>query len=315
MNLLSQFDSVTSGAAVVDTAPSMTNVKVLVNDAIHQLSLTTDHSQAYFLYLPKTIKSNTRIIVSIHGISRKALSHIHHFKRLAKRHNVILVAPIFSKERFPDYQRLGRDDRGLRADFVLNDIIAEVSKLTGVSSNLFYLFGYSGGGQFAHRYALVHPERVAGLAVGAAGWYTYPNSARRYPHGTKLSPKLSNVNFLLDPFLKIPVSVFVGEWDNERDMALNQSERIDRQQGLTRLERAERWINALRLAATAKQFNTAYHFEILANAGHSFTACVKYGNLAHRVFDKLLGAAVQAGESSKEIMGDKVHFLNHSTNR
>jgi predicted esterase len=42
--------------------------------------------------------------------------------------------------------------------------------------------GFSGGAQFAHRFAYAHPERTQAVAAHSAGWYDPPPSwARQVP--------------------------------------------------------------------------------------------------------------------------------------
>jgi poly(3-hydroxybutyrate) depolymerase len=69
-------------------------------------------------------------------------------------------------------------------------IVAEVLSLTNASPGPLHLSGYSGGGQFVHRFMLVHPGRVARVAVGAAGWYTFPDPALDWsiPAGSSRGP-------------------------------------------------------------------------------------------------------------------------------
>ena len=62
-------------------------------------------------------------------------------------------------------------------------VLLIILAFTGAAAGPFYLFGFSGGAQFAHRYVLAHPDRVAAAGIGAAGWYTFPDSATPYPYG------------------------------------------------------------------------------------------------------------------------------------
>ena len=204
---------------------------------------------------------------------------------MARKSGAIVVAPLFADDRFPDYQRLGRNGRGARADFALDAVLCEVERLTGAATERFYLTGFSGGAQFAHRYAMAHPRRIAALALCAAGWYTFPESGRPFPYGIKACPHLPGVVFNPAAFLRIPTLVAVGDEDAVRDEALNASAKVDRQQGRDRVERARRWLSAMRTAAEGFAFNTRYEFELLPRAGHDFGDCAKRsrGDLIRRV--------------------------------
>jgi pimeloyl-ACP methyl ester carboxylesterase len=158
-----------------------------------------------------------------------------------------------------------------------------VHTLIRTAADKVYLFGYSGGGQFAHRYAFTHPQRVAAFVIGAAGWYTFPDPARAYPQG------LHNAGIEFDPrqFLRIPATVVVGEKDTRRDDALNTSHALDAHQGETRVERGRRWIAAMRAAASSHGHDTRYEFHILPGSDHSFLRSVRRGSLVQRVFESL----------------------------
>jgi pimeloyl-ACP methyl ester carboxylesterase len=253
--------------------------------------LRGDPAQIYYLYLPESAPPGARLLVSLHGVSRNAREHAERFARRAERYGVVLVAPLFPHDRFPDYQRLGREGRGRRADRVLNRIIAEVASLTGADARAVYMFGYSGGGQFVHRYAMAYPERVAAIAVGAAGWYTFPDDRRRYPRGIAGTEGPLGLDLDPDAFLRVPACVLVGERDGGRDAELRQSPRIDRQQGETRIERGRRWVEAMTRAARARGLDTPYRFQLLPGADHSFRRCVRRGRMHKAVFEWLLVAA------------------------
>ncbi len=238
----------------------------------------------YFLYIPQDVQADTPLLVTVHGISRNAREQIEQFKAWAEWYKIILLAPLFSKSHFKDYQRLGRTGRGLRADLTLEQMIKEAAELTGSRHDKYFMFGYSGGGQYVHRYAMAHPDKVERIAIGAAGWYTYPDSERRFPRGIKETADLPGLNFNPVNFLRIPTLVMVGEWDIERDPGLNQSRHIDRRQGKTRVERGKRWANTMKTAAARYAFETDFRFEILPASGHSFIENMRHGNMGNRVF-------------------------------
>ena len=246
-------------------------------------TLRSDPRQRYFLYIPRCGISSGRILVSVHGISRNAEEHARCFADMAERHGLLLVAPLFTSNRFQDYQRLGRVGKGPRADLALHRVLREVSRLTEVDSEVFYLFGFSGGGQFAHRYALAHPHRVAALVIGAAGWYTFPDLQRPYPKGTAEATGLPGVRFDASDYLRVPACVLVGEFDTERDDELKKSPGLDRRQGRNRLRRGYAWIEAMRFAARERGLATRYRFELLPGVDHSFSIAQANGDLISRI--------------------------------
>ena len=252
----------------------------------------------FFVYVPARLARQPRMFITVHGISRNAREHARRYAPLAEEYGVVLVAPEFPAKRFPDYQRLGRANRGDRADRVLDRVIAEATRLTGARGDKVYLFGYSGGGQFVHRYAMAYPERVAGYVVGAAGWYTFPDPALPYPRGIKPSSDLPDVSFEPARFLVVPGAVVVGERDVHPGTALRKSEPVEDQQGASRFERGERWVASMNEQARTRGLPADFSFHELPRSPHSFTKSMKRGDMGRWVFERLFGARkAQAGES------------------
>ena len=260
-------------------------------------------NQRYYLYLPASLHENTPLMVSVHGISRNARSHVLSFAECAEHYGVAVLAPRFSRKHFPDFQRLGRERRGCRADLALQMMLDEVHRLSGLAIDRFSLFGHSGGGQFVHRYAMAYPEQVNAIAIGAAGWYTLPDPLNKYPYGIAPNNNLPELHFNAEQFLRIPAAVFVGERDCMRDATLRQSERVDQCQGRTRIERARNWVTAMQEAALEYGYDTNFLMDILPNCGHPFSQAVLYGGLAKQVFDFLFGKRTHAGSHYSKAIG------------
>lgn len=249
--------------------------------------------QVYYLYIPRSAGKRPPLMVSIHGISRNARQHAKLLSSVAELYGVIVLAPLFSKKQFPDYQRLGRLRCGPRADLALDRIVGEVLYLTGADTERLYLFGYSGGGQFAHRYAMAHPERVAGVVIGAAGWYTMPQSENSFPHGVGLCRDLPSLRFDSSRFLRVPMTVIVGDRDTDRDPGLNKSEKIDRLQGRNRIERAYTWAKTMNLVAKSRGMTEHFRVEVLSGVDHSFELGISHGAMQDKIFSYLFGNAAE----------------------
>jgi poly(3-hydroxybutyrate) depolymerase len=61
----------------------------------------------------------------------------------------------------------------IRFDHVLLAMIDEVAIKYRVNKDRFLLHGFSGGGQFVHRFFYLHPKRLMGVSIGAPGRITY----------------------------------------------------------------------------------------------------------------------------------------------
>ncbi|MEN8107708.1 MAG: hypothetical protein ABFS22_06840 [Pseudomonadota bacterium] len=284
-----------------DTLPQTAPVETTEPGKVQLRQLTGDPVLSYFIYVPKKRRPHAPLFVSVHGVSRNAREHAELFAPLAEQYGVVLAAPLFSRRHFGDYQRLGREGSGRRADHAMRLMTSEIEVLTGADSRKLSLFGFSGGGQFAHRYTMAWPDRVQRLAIGAAGWYTRPDESSRYPYGTAPTPRLPDVDFNARKFLQVPACVLVGQWDIQYDPGLNQSPRIQRQQGMTRLERGRRWIDAMNRAAVAHGMNTPYTFSIVPGVDHDFSRAMGNGQLGQRVFSYLFGTAPRLAAQVKPL--------------
>lgn len=251
--------------------------------------LRSDPGQQYLVYVPRSAGEQAPLFVSVHGASRNADQHARLLAAYCDTYGAVLVAPVFTAEQYPDYQRFGRLGRGKRADIALNMIVAEVAAMTGAAGEQFYLFGYSGGAQFAHRYLMANPHRVAAAVIAAAGWYTLPDPTRRFPHGTRLTKKLPEVRFDAEEFLSVPVTVIVGANDHTQQ-GLRRNARLDREQGVTRVERARTWVAAMQAAAASHHLESRVAYEEVESCDHSFKRSILRGGLGDKVFRALFGS-------------------------
>jgi len=235
----------------------------------------------YYEYVPARVDPRAPLLVSVHGISGNAREHVELLCRRADEQGVIVVAPVFAGPRFRGFQR-PRSRSGRAVRFLL-EVVAQVRARHHLPTGRFSLFGFSGGAQFAHRFALLHPRRIRSLIVCAAGWYTFPDPGLRYPLGLDPGTR-ARMHFRLDDFLRIPVRVAVGALDVRQDHALNSSPELCRLQGDDRVERARRWAEALRRAGRARGLVPSVTHAVLPECGHSFRRCVQRGGLAEFVF-------------------------------
>lgn len=218
--------------------------------------------------------ANTPVLVAVHGVHRQAEDYFDAFAPLVRVSDGLLLVPIFDQDRFPDYQRLGRPDRGRRADLALLSLLAEAFDWFGLNDRPVYLFGHSGGGQFVHRFVMAHPQRVSRYVVSAAGWYTFPDDTHSYPRGTN-GPLDAAAAFQAGDFLRVPGCVFIGTHDRRSGPNLRRSDAIDQQQGATRHDRAYRWTAAMNELAIDRGLPAPVAIREFHNAGHNFKGLVR----------------------------------------
>lgn len=249
---------------------------------IERLYLPAQQDAAGLLALPPAGPA-TGLIVSVHGISRNAAEHAAALSWAAGRRGWATLAPIFRPERYPAYQRLCRRDGAGRADLALDALVElTLRRLELPPTEPFFLAGFSGGAQFAHRYALLNPGRVQALGLASAGWYTRLDHSLPFPHGLRPTRRLQFQPVRLEAFLRLPILVAVGEWDGHRDAALRQDAEIDAVQGRTRIERARCWLESVERASVDRGICAERQFLMLKRCGHDFlkAASRKRGDLA-----------------------------------
>jgi pimeloyl-ACP methyl ester carboxylesterase len=261
--------------------------------------LPGEPDRQYFIHVPQSARQDTPVLVLVHGISRNAIEHVTRFGQHADQAGVILVAPLFAKESYGQYQQVIDRKRNCRSDLALFDILEDVTSLCGVQTQRIYLFGFSGGGQFVHRFAMIHPDRVIACACVAAGWYTFPDKALKFPKGLGRHPVSGGV-FDEARIRTIPFHVMVGAKDKARDQSLRHTLTLDALQGADRLERAKRWFAAMQ----AWGIHSESSFSIIARAGHNFGKAAKRRELAERVFSCLgLSSSVRSEQPQRATHG------------
>ncbi|WP_208353148.1 alpha/beta fold hydrolase [Pseudaestuariivita rosea] len=214
-------------------------------------------------------------LVAVHGINREAMTQASLFKTAIGTDRTV-IAPCFSPEIWPRYQLAVKKGRADKALIRLIDSLQSDGLLSGPS---FELFGFSGGAQFAHRFAMMHPERVQRLMVSSAGWYTFPDQTR-FPYGIENFVSEEN----LKRFLQIPIDIYVGADDTVVDKNTRNTPQVNAQQGINRAERAVRWAQALRRnAAKLYGIKADVRFSALSGCGHDFEECFNKGRLGRRI--------------------------------
>ncbi len=246
----------------------------------------------YFIYRPSLDSTAGPLFVAVHDISRNARAQASAFTDVCDRFGATLVAPHFAVNRYPNYQRLGRSryalDRGKGADEALDDILEEVATLVSVQTKQIYLFGYAAGGRFAMRYAMTHPERVAGVVIASPGTYTFPNPDKRFPQGIGPDPRRSNLRLKLEDFLRVPMTVIEAVGDSEQRRPRRRVQAVG-PSGAPQSERGRNWVSAMRAAADACQLKSLISYREIPGSFESFDAFVEKGSLPDRVFEALPG--------------------------
>ena len=132
------------------------------DDITKELITSNGKKRAYYLYVPSTIKPDTKapLIITLHGSNRTGVTLVEKWKDYAKKEGIILAGPDAT-----DLRGWGAPQDG--PDF-LHDLVEELKSKHPINPRRVYLFGHSAGGGFAIQMALMESEYFAGAAVHAS---------------------------------------------------------------------------------------------------------------------------------------------------
>lgn len=235
------------------------------------------HAIGYRLIGPSWRSGGPPVVV-VHGARRQVEAVSATFASLAEHLGVPLLLPHFTEVAFAGYQRLTGARGGLAAADALDRLLDQLGWQNGPID----LVGFSGGAQFAHRYALITPIPIRRAVIVSAGWYTLLDPKVAFPLGVGNSPALSGRCLNIDALLGLPLRIMVGERDLATDGRLRTGAAVDGQ-GSNRLERARNWYANLETEAAHRGVVCRASFETLPETGHNLKHAADRGGLVLRV--------------------------------
>ncbi|SMH53749.1 hydrolase [Mesorhizobium australicum] len=141
-----------------------------------------DQRCSYCLYVPQdydeAASDEYDLAVIVHGTGRTATQYRDRFAAFAEAHRCIILAPLFPvglvvPGDLTNYKRI--EFHGMRFDLILLSMVEEVRAKYRVRPGGFLMYGYSGGGQFAQRFFMLHPQHLRAVSIGAPGIVTLLN--------------------------------------------------------------------------------------------------------------------------------------------
>lgn len=244
-------------------------------------TVAVGHRKLRFRILMPTgqVRADLPPLLALHGIARDAQAIEAAFGPACEAAGRVLIVPRFSETDWPHFQTIGvhRPDKAILA------ALSHVADLRLARTDRVAVFGYSGGAQLAHRFAMLYPNRVARLHLAAAGWYCLPDQSLPFPMGlgpgdTPRGVDVAGLSFgQLPTFLKLPIRVYVGAEDTARDPALRRHPLLESAQGRNRRTRAHSYAKACIAAAEARGIAPDVQLDEIPGCAHSFTACAQAG--------------------------------------
>ena len=233
-----------------------------------------DRRFAYGVYVPRNYKRETadqfRILAVIHGSERapevvRALS-----VKLAEEKQCVVLTPLFpaavtEDDEIHNYIFLKYQD--IRFDLVLLAMVAEVVERFGVSAHKIWMSGFSGGGQFVHRFMYLHASRLGAVSIGAPGIINTLDESADWFVGIRDVRSKFGLDIDWQGMKNLPVQLVVGDKDIGTDIVISPPTELYmpgvNDTGLNRVERTRYLFNIL------NKFNSATRLDIVPNAEHS----------------------------------------------
>lgn len=216
--------------------------------------IASQHDQrfSYCVYAPDSVDwSGMRkapLLVVVHGSRRMAQQERDAFKGFADRFGVVVLAPLFpigvGRPDNTEGYKLVRWD-GIEYDRIVLAMVEEAARVYPVDTSRFLVHGYSGGGQFAHRFLYLHPERCLAVSAGAPGNVTLLDDSLPWWVGTGGMGKLvGRASIDLDAIRRVPVFLVVGALDTDPAEVVTARQSRHWMEGIndcgtTRIERVE----------------------------------------------------------------------------
>jgi len=225
---------------------------------------------------PRQTKSDTRVVIVMHGNQRNADDYRDAWKRHSEEENLLVLVPEFSEKIFPGSNAYnlggmviapGRFSPRENWAFSLIDILfSAVKEDQELDVKRFYLYGHSAGAQFVHRYVMFHDSPQLGLAISAnAGWYTFPSTQEGFPYGLGQLPFPFDAKRVFATKLKI----LLGSSDNDPNHKYLRKTEEALRQGVNRLERGKNFYETAKRVATKQGVGLSWSMSVVPNVGHS----------------------------------------------
>ncbi len=207
----------------------------------------------------------------MHGTYRDAAFYRDQLTDFASRNQALLVCPLFPAGLIDpwdveNYKTLRYHD--IRFDALLLGMLDEISQRYAVPVERFMLGGFSGGAQFAHRFAYFHGERLSALSLAAPGRVTLLDESLDWWSGVRDLARLFGRAVDLPALRALPIQLLVGA-DDDANITIPEGDPWwvpgANQAGATRRERLDS------LYQQYRRIGCDATMTVIANCGHEWT--------------------------------------------
>lgn len=175
----------------------------------------------YCLYVPPIVGKGGKVdlLVAVHGTGRTSfLDFRDGFAEFGRWNDCAILCPVFPVGVRGDDARSGYKfmiEGDIRYDLVLLDMVAEVAEKYRQNWDTFAMFGFSGGGHFTHRFAILHPHKLWAASIGAPGSVTLLDPDKDWWVGIRNLRERFGITFDREALARIPTHMIVGDADLE----------------------------------------------------------------------------------------------------
>jgi poly(3-hydroxybutyrate) depolymerase len=176
---------------------------------------------SYCMYVPPSFDADPAghaLLVAMHGTGRTMTAYRDGFAAFARFNKCVVLAPLFPVGVLGDDYADGfkyMQEADIRYDHVLLAMVDEAGERLGRVFADLMLFGFSGGGHFAHRFFYLHPQRLSAVSIGSPGAVTLIDDRRDYWVGTRDLEQRFGIAIDLPAMRKVAVQLVVGAADIE----------------------------------------------------------------------------------------------------
>lgn len=239
-----------------------------------QFACAIDERFSFCMYVPESYDESSPerwpLIVAVHGTLRESQAVRARFARFAEQRRAIVLSPLFPAGLIDptdvhNYKLI--EYRGIRFDHVMLSMIEQVSATYRLDCERVLMFGFSGGGQFVHRFLYLHPRRLRAVSIGAPGLVTLLDPARPWWVGTADLREVFGIEPDLDAMRQVEVQMIIGSDDTSTsDVVVERSSRLYmpgvNDAGANRIERLRS------LAANYEQTGIRVRFDLVPGVSH-----------------------------------------------
>jgi predicted esterase len=129
------------------------------------------------VYVPDGLPSGHPVLLLVPGCNGKGGEFLdsREWTDFADREGAVLLAPTFRTNLREIRERSGYYYPGIWSGKAVLDALEELQRRVPIRMDKIFVFGFSAGAHFAHRFALWRPDRVGAFVAYSAGWWDFPD--------------------------------------------------------------------------------------------------------------------------------------------